>query len=293
MIRFKTPSGWSRFNASIAACESGYRMLVRSSNYTVQRMRYTIHEDATDAPRGVIDTRWYLLSLDEQLEVTRIQAVEDRTDPVVKFPSGIRGFEDCRLFEHASSWYAVATTREHDPSGVARMALLRVDEDAFHDLRLLEGPQPGRHEKNWMPMATAELFFIYSCRPTVVLRYEPAGAKVVAAATRPGPVIAEAFRGGSQAVPLRQGFLCAVHESIGFEDGNRVYLHRFVLMDKRLRLARISPQFYFVEREVEFCAGLALKGNRLVASLGVGDREAYLVSMELGEVLAALQPVCE
>jgi hypothetical protein len=143
-----------------------------------------------------------------------------------------------------------------------------------------------------MPLVAGDdLFFIYSCRPTVVMRYDPQGRRVELASQQDGPPLARDFRGGSQAIEVEDGYLFVVHESVTFEDGGRVCPHRFVLMRHDFEISHVSPQFFFCGRQLEFCAGLARRGTLLVASFGVRDAQAYVATMELGEVLSALRPV--
>lgn len=287
-IDLTVPPGWSRFNPSIAADDDGYRMIVRSSNYTVdERMGFAI----TDGGR-VIRTANYLLSLDAHCDVRSDAPIADDTESSGRFAFPVQGFEDCRLFRYRQAWHAVAVTREHNPAGICQIALLRLCGGTFRNLCLLSDASSGRHEKNWVPLPTEDgLFFIYSFRPMILLRYNGTDRTIDRVGAVPGPIIGASFRGGSQAIALGDGYLLVVHESIDFEDGGRVYLHRFVRLDRRFGITHLSPQFSFLDRSVEFCAGLAIRGAKLVASFGHRDREAYLATMPLDEVVAALQPV--
>lgn len=300
-IAFAVPPGWSRFNPSIAAAEdgSGYRLIVRSANYRLDRLRYTVnHADR------VIRTTNYLLALADDLSLRRVETIDDRAvraDPP-RFP--VVGCEDCRLIFDRGIWRVVAAVRDRNPGGVAQIAALRLDADraALHDLTILSDAGGGRHEKNWVPLATSDgLFFIYSCHPTVVLRFDDTTGAVTEVVRRPGPVLATDARGGSPAIQVEDGFLFLVHEVVLFEDDRRVYLHRFVLLTMTqmedgtgdFAISRLSPPFIFRERGVEFAAGLARRGEELIASFGVEDRDAYLATVRLDEVLALLQPVAD
>lgn len=286
-IACRVPAGWSRFNPSIAADADGYRAIVRSSNYTVDKMRYTVQDGGQ-----VIRTRNYLALLDGERMLRTAEPIDDCTDPASRSAFPVRGFEDCRLFQFRGSWYATATARDYNPRGICQVVLLRLCDGAFADPRFLSDAAAGVHEKNWMPLPRPDaLLFIYSCRPTAVLRFNDSSNEVEEVARGPGPRIAADFRGGSQAIGTGDGYLFVVHEAVDFEDGGRVYPHRFVLMDDSFTITRVSPQFFFLERGVEFCAGLALRGEWLTASFGSRDREACLATMRLGEVLAILSPV--
>jgi predicted GH43/DUF377 family glycosyl hydrolase len=285
-VTFPTPVGWSRFNPSITPDESGYRMIVRSSNYAMDRLGYVVHDED-----GIVRTTNYLLLLDEDLTIRSITSIDDQTDRSSRFPGRVTGFEDCRLVQHCGQWHATATTFEYNSGGIAQIALLDLDEAMFKRVRLLSDPATGRHEKNWMPLTDRHnMHFVYSCYPTVVLRLDEDGARVREVVRHGGPVLMAELRGGSQVIEIDDGALCLVHDSVGFDGTKRLYPHRFVLFDRDLILTRISPPFFFRDRTLEFCSGLACRDGWLTASYGVDDREAWLARMRLDEVLGLLRP---
>jgi hypothetical protein len=99
----------------------------------------------------------------------------------------------------------------------------------------------------------------------------------------PAPQIGSQFRGGSQLVQFRGGWLGLIHEVA--HGGHRVYEHRWVWLDNSLTLKRWSLPFVFRERQaIEFAAGLAITGSSVVASFGVRDAEAWLVGLDAGAV---------
>ena len=48
----------------------------------------------------------------------------------------------------------------------------------------------------------------------------------------------------------------------------------------------MSQPFFFHDRQIEFAAGLALFDNKLMVSYGVRDEEAWIATMDVGEVLS-------
>ena len=289
-IEIPVAEGWSRFNPSIAADpdEDGFQLVVRSSNYSMSRqLRYTIHDGG-----GVIRTTNFLVSLAPDLSVRGIQPVDDAEFRIEPPPFPVSGFEDCRLFRHRGSWWVSATVRDRDASGVCRVAVLRLDGATAVELHLLSDGA-SRHEKNWMPAPDADgniLRFVYSPYPTVVTRFDDASGAVVPEVIQPAPLVARRFSGGSQAIPLDGGRLCLVHEAANFDDGGRVYTHRWVWFDAGWRLARLSSPFLLQQRGVEFAAGLARRGDDLVLSYGVWDRDAFLATVPIAEIVPLLAP---
>ena len=277
--------GWSRYNPSLCAdpAGDGFRMVLRSANYTVtSKLDY-----ATTDPDGVVRTVNRLVALDRDLNVTGVELIDDREATAGAFDFPVAGLEDLRLFPDGGGWSVVATTRQQNPDGWCQQLLARLDGATLREPRLLSAP--GRHEKNWMPVVgAAEPTFVYLCRPTTVLRAtlgEPPTAVVV---ERPGPLVAERFRGGSQAVPFDGGHLCLVHETADFDDGVRIYLHRFVWFDAEWALARCSRPFVLRARGIEFAAGLAIRGEEAVVAFGEGDRETWLATVPLVGVRSLL-----
>ena len=50
------------------------------------------------------------------------------------------------------------------------------------------------------------------------------------------------------------------------------------------RVLQVSEPFYFHDKQIEFCAGLARFGDKLMVSYGVRDEEAWTATMDLDEV---------
>ncbi len=275
---------WPAFNPSIAnAPHGGLRMIVRTANYRIERG--VLHGD------GVLHNVNYLLDLDEDLAVTALAHVGDRTGSDERFSSQILGYEDCRLFALGDRWYATATVCDRNPIDRREIALVTLDGADVVDARVLRGPGAKRHEKNWMPFVVSdELALLYSCGPTVVLDCDPDSAVTALRARTPAPALARSFRGGSQGVPTPEGHVFVVHEVVRAGSALR-YLHRFILLDDDLALAAMSPPFTFTTDRVEFCAGMARREDDLVLSFGVSDAAAGLAVLSYQAALGLLEPV--
>jgi predicted GH43/DUF377 family glycosyl hydrolase len=260
---------------------------VRTSNYTLDHGVYSVFDGS-----GRVRTINYLAQFGPDLSLREVEPIRDLADSDLEWHDfAVQGWEDCRLFQVEDEWYATATSRELDPDGVCRTVLLTLDGARIASARILPGPDPHRHEKNWMPyVADGKLFFVYSCGPTVVTRVDPAGGDPQPVATRDAPEAAANFRGGSQGVAVEGGALFCIHEALDF-GGPRRYLHRFVKLNDEWVLEAASPRFHFTDHDVEICAGLARQGETLVASFGVGDHSAAIAVMDEAEVKAALRPL--
>lgn len=285
---FPVPAGWSLLNPTLAQGPHGLTAIVRTSNYTVDdHGRY-----AANDPDGVVRTANYLVNLTSSGAFEAVTRIDDVAVRVVPPRFLVTGLEDCRLIWHEGAWWASATRRDANTEGICQMVLLRLDgHRAVELIPLSDGV--AAHEKNWMPVVASGpgILFMYSISPTVVVRLDLATREVEEIARRRAPIVARYLRGGGQVLPIANGWLAIGHEAVGFEDGGRVYNHRWVWFDADWRLRRISPGFYLRERGIEFVAGLAQAGDDLLLTFGVKDREAWLGRVALAEVMAMLGPV--
>lgn len=284
-IKLDVEPDWPQFNPSIARDGDGFRAIVRTSNYTLDRGVYSVFDGS-----GRVRTINYLLKLGPDLSLRELEPLRDLEDEDLPWHDfAVQGWEDCRLFELDGCWYATATSRELDPDGVGKTVLLTLDGAQIAAARILPGPDPHRHEKNWMPfVASGELFFVYSSGPTVVTRVDPAGGGPEPIAVHDAPEAAANFRGGSQGVEVADGALFCIHEALDY-GGPRRYLHRWVRFGPSWILEAASPRFHFADHDVEICAGLARRGDQLIASFGVGDHSAAIAAMDESEVLDSLE----
>jgi predicted GH43/DUF377 family glycosyl hydrolase/glycosyltransferase involved in cell wall biosynthesis len=279
-IRLDARPAWPAFNPSVAPDGDGFRMIVRTANYAIERG--VLHAD------GVLHNINYLLALDAQLAVEHIAPIVDVSSGLVRHPAEIQGYEDCRLFQLGGAWYATATVCDLNPLERREIALLRFDGPKIAAVLPLIGPHPSRHEKNWMPFVrNGELLLLYRASPTLVLRCDPETGGLERIAESDAPAAADELRGGSQGVAVDDDYLFVVHEVDHRAPAMR-YLHRLIMLDRELSISAISPPFTFTSDRVEFCAGMARRGDELVLSFGVSDAAAGLALLPLSDALNLL-----
>ena len=276
---------WPQFNPSIAVDGDGFRAIVRTANYRLDSEGgYVMLDGGRD-----VRTLNYMVELDDALSVRSVEPIDDRTAEPPRLAARVLGYEDCRLIRVGDGWLASATVRDRNERALCEIALLQLDAAAISRVTVLPARHPDRHEKNWMPFVVGEeLHFVYTVGPTVVLRCDPSTGRLETVAEHAAPEAAAMLRGGSQGVAVEGGPLFATHEAS--DDGRRAYVHRFVLLDAAFRVAAISPPFRFTGEDVEFCAGLARSGERLVLTYGIGDRAAGIAVASVDEIAGLLSP---
>jgi hypothetical protein len=295
-IRFTPPHGYRPMNPSVARWGDRIVLVLRTVNYTVtEDGRYVTPNGAPDL------TQNFLLWLNDELEVQSSAEILPPADLPMPAFDDASALADLRLFAWREGLWCVACYRELTAQGWYEQVLARVAGGPpgpcrLIDWRVLRPKMPDWHEKNWMPRVIGdELQFIYKCDPTRVL---DDGMRTLVETTP--AIAADEFKGGSQAIPFDAcpwhgtggGWLVLIHEvRERISDGWRDYRHRFVWFDEASVLRGVSRPFYFSKPGIEFAVGLAWHpdGKRLLISYGVRDSEAWIATVDAGEVRQVLE----
>lgn len=287
--------GWAPMNPSVCISQEQRRLvLVRTVNYVVADGQYPTNDGS-----GIIRTINYILEMDASWNPIKSTPIRDNTGTMKNsFP--VEGFEDCRLWETRSSAYAASTTVRDladNPAGAGHheMAIIKLARDWVADYMIVvRDYHHAEVQKNWMPIVGRPGAFLYLCHPTIAIEVADNGRTTeivrhltAGSSDNDRKVSFADLRGGSQLIPFRNGWLCLTHEVTWRPE--RVYLHRFLAFDADFKIIALSDPFYFERVGIEFCAGLARDGDRLVASFGVNDASAHLAFFDPARVEAALK----
>lgn len=304
-IDFAPEADWNASNPSIYSEGDRVRCIVRTVNYRIVNGGYVtppadvVRDDGRWKGWQVIRTRNFLLDLDADLKTTKTTELVDATgESRTGYP--IHGFEDARLFAWRGSWWASATVCDFTEDGRREIALLQIDDDGqVTRAEPLRGPWSVHAQKNWMPLVDGDqVRFIYATSldgdvgsTTVfdLVEASDSDAKLRYSAKAPSGDYAHGrLRGGSQALKVDGGWIFAVHD-VAFPGSGRIYLHRFVFVDDALQLVSMTDPFYFEQLGIEFCAGLARAGDKLVASYAVNDGSARFGIFDWERIRRALR----
>jgi glycosyltransferase involved in cell wall biosynthesis len=268
--------GYTPMNPSV--CMLGDQMVVN-----VRTVNYRITESGHYDMQGdtAIRTRNWLIKMDDwktpdNFGHSGLEMIWQRSEPQY---DQVIGAEDVRLFPHGGGLYGSATVRERNREGWCEQWLFKFSPTFIveYALRMSEAST----EKNWSPIldhSTGDIAFMYT--PGVVR--DPKGA-VYLVPTPSQRIYTNDFRGSSQLIPFNGGWLAIVHEATANPgNGQRCYWHRFVWYDHELSPAMVSRSFVFLDRQIEFCAGLCRPNanGKLVMSFGVRDCEAWMGTLD-------------
>jgi glycosyltransferase involved in cell wall biosynthesis/predicted GH43/DUF377 family glycosyl hydrolase len=291
-LSIDVPPGRTNHNPSVAHKDGQLFCIVRSANYRRERGLYFSNDSD-----GIIRTENYITQLNDNLQIESHELIRTGSENRPYFPCHVQGYEDCRLFHVNGKWYCVATVLDANPNYVCEMVLLTLSADwHIEKTSILSSPDEWRHEKNWIPLvADDQLLLIYSTDPLVIFRCDTETGKLEkisdTKASATNSFRLDHLRGGSQAISIDDGWLYVTHEVIdGVGEHNRAYLHRFVFLDKHLKLKGVSDPFVFIKSGTEFCAGMVLDSSRarLLLSFGQEDQSALVMSIDANSVLAQL-----
>lgn len=261
----------------------------------VRGVNYRLDDPHRSWNLPAIRTHNVLARLDASRAIVDERALVEVPGLPPAFETRVRGYEDCRLFRWRGRWHATATVRDRDPEARCQIALLALDDEwRIASLAVLRGHGDELDQKNWMPAVDGDdLFVVYLCDPTTVLRVDPVSQRVVPHAVHVPPLALENQRGGSQLVPFDGGWLCVTHEVVALGGWQRQYLHRFLRFDRAFRIVALTEPFRLSDHEVEFAAGLAYdpREDALDVSYGVADRRAFVATFDAASVRNALAAV--
>ena len=317
------PAGWTTFNPSCLIVGDELLVLVRSSNYHIVDGQYVVPPADVPADGSMPWIRTVNLLL--RYDLTTNELVP-KGEAVQLYGPGyatrdeihITGLEDLRLrhrfwgFDGPSGGITVSGTcldtaslpTAPNGSPMARIATATLLPEAgmLTDFECLPEPFPGRYEKNWVPIESHRLgswpVWLYSAwedgRVATVSRLgnKPGSRAWGIEATAPSPHALRHLRGRSQLIETHGGTRLIGIFGEAFDDGRRMYDHRFVEFTHDLHPLRWSPPFRFgPPRGVEFVAGLQRRHGTFIVSYGLRDEQALLATLPVASVEATLTDI--
>ena len=106
------------------------------------------------------------------------------------------------------------------------------------------------------------------------------------------PLNYEGLRGGTQLVCVGDDAWLGIGHAMRFVDKRKYYWHVWYLVDSRGKMKSASPPMKLAPNNgIEFAAGMAIDGERVVVSFGVDDMECKIGETKLSAVLELLQPI--
>lgn len=99
------------------------------------------------------------------------------------------------------------------------------------------------------------------------------------------------LRGGTQLAHVGDDAWLGLGHGMKFVDGLKFYWHVWYVVDSRGKMRSASPRMKLAPNGIEFAAGMAIDGDRVVVSFGVDDMECCIGETRLSAVMEILQPL--
>ena len=101
----------------------------------------------------------------------------------------------------------------------------------------------------------------------------------------------DGLRGGTQLVRVADDTWLGVGHEMKFLSGKKHYWHTWYVVDARGKMTGASEPMKLASNGIEFAAGMAIDGDRVVVSFGVDDMECWLGETKLSAVMEMLRPI--
>jgi hypothetical protein len=244
-----------------------------------------------------------------------VEVIEnDVVNPVNHHSSNYLGFDLSRLGVSTTTWI-----RSQFPQVAVGRFNPVINEDGKVEIKELipmtYEKALHRCEKNWVFFTDDEnkSHFIYDHWPLTMIEARPVNEWMAGKSVRPmhticrmsmhkeQPLRMMSHRGSS--LPIRYILwkgaknevdihLICVH-SVIFNNKRRYYYNKLLAYDLNWNLVAISKPFNIMHKGIEYCAGMVLdhSGKNLIFTLGVEDREAYIVSVKREEIDELMFPI--
>ncbi len=227
-------------------------------------------------------TRNWLCYLNNNLDIEECFLIDTTLNDVEPLWTFV-GLEDGRLVRWEDKLFLSGVRRDTTYNGQGRMELSEIYYNSEIERLRIEVEAESYCEKNWMPILDMPYHYIRWVNPLQIVKvngttYE----KVLEQSYRE---LDFQHRGGSQVITVGDYYVCITHSVAVFsnelnqKDGK--YLHRFFIWNKNWELVWCSIDFSFMSTLIEFCCGLALKDDTLLASFGVDDNCAFILEIPL------------
>jgi hypothetical protein len=287
-------NGTGLMNPSVMVKNGKVIVIIRNVNYTFYHSEKKLFQHPYGPltyihPEDDVHLRtwnWYC-ELSEDFKINKFYKIDtskfDTYEPLWDFV----GLEDARLIEWDNKLFISGVRRDTTTNGQGRMEIseIEVSEDSVKEItrkRIELSSNPDSYcEKNWMPILDMPFHYIKWTNPTELVKidYDVGLSKTLS--LRESISLPRDLRGGSQVLPFQNGYIAITHEVDLFRSEvdrkDAVYYHRFVVWDKNFNIIKVSPEFHFMDADVEFCIGLADYGDYYLITLGFQDNAAYIL----------------
>jgi predicted GH43/DUF377 family glycosyl hydrolase len=259
---------------------SGYMMNIRAVNYWI------------NTNGGYMNCEDYIFTNNKYLEMDRdFKVTHEKFFDVKLDAKHYLGIEDVRIFKSDTEDKLIYLgTSQHDDG---KIGMLMGDYDTTKDCITSKEIKCGFNEswceKNWVYVKYKnENHIIYKWGPLDICKVNPATNKIDLVESRKNmPKIFEHVRGSTCGFNYKDEIWFILH--LVSYDSLRNYYHMFAVFDKDLNFLRHSAPFCFEDQCIEYCLGLIVEDDRVLATYSTWDRTTKLAVYDKSYVDALIK----
>lgn len=276
-------------NPSIRRADRGYDVICKATNLNIPGYQPIIQGES---PR----LKNFFLRYDKEFNLLHEQEMPIPSDLAKNIIEAYQ-VEDCRMFYWDKSHWFIGCSPIITHSYLPKVAVCKLgcnldycDSDslvAIESLALFHGPKSELCEKNWMPIIEeGKLRFIYSYDPFMLLEPNLQNGTCETVLNYSPSLDFSRFRGSAAPIDFEDGYLMMVHERVL----TYTYTHRFLYLDRKFRITKISLPFTFTHVGVEFCTSMVMdhSGENILMGIGIKDKEAKVLVVDFEYVKGLL-----
>jgi len=274
---------YKQMNTSVTEC--GSLAIVRTVNYDQVDCVYDIHDS-----KGLIRTENILYNLVDKTGINLFTSKNTKRN-YKPIKQKVRGLEDARIFLHGDEvWFTCTLTDANPDDYLPKIGLCKLSgkwdssklsftgTGEITDIHLLNGPDAGRCEKNWLPFSKdGKISLIYNYEPYIVYDVESDFSIKPRYSSRINMDLSS-LRGSACPIKFNDGYVAVVHHVV-FNGSKRVYLHRLLFMNNEMVPEGLSVPFYLIEKGIEFVMGCFYRDGILNILAGIKDSSTHWFQM--------------
>lgn len=181
----------------------------------------------------------------------------------------ITGLEDIRIYNK----FFTANTLEFSYTNAIRVVVGKYP--SMEDIRVLKPPTETKCEKNWILISNNKL--IYKWHPLQIYSIPVDDDKIVLETVIDSPKWFSCVRGSTTPFKYQNQLWFIVHIVCMQDDGNRKYLHAWIVLDDNTyEVMGYSLPFTFHNEPIEYCTGAQLWNNTIHIFASFWDRESWV-----------------
>jgi len=275
-LNFKNVDDFFPSSTSILKTNDTYLLNIRYVNYRIQSNgTYVMSKNGKLNRDNDVITRNFSMIVDK-----KFNPLSCMNEMIPNFlptkNSNIKGLEDIRLFQDGQQTKFIAASKEYSHDGKIRQIIGIYDYTRSVISDCISIKTSASCEKNWIPLPTSNTF-IYMWHPYQIYKQNEDTISIIK--KQDTPRFFRHIRGSSNVVEYKNKLYTLTHNVI--YSTPRKYYHQLVCLNNNTYLIECyTYPFYFINNAIEYCLGIEIKDDILLAIISQNDSDPVLIEID-------------